>query len=245
MNPIFEKIRSVISGSLQFTVSVSSCRSKIKTKLKRWLGRVLSFLGGCITSAILTVLVVPIQELLEIKRDQVFCPNFLWCNTHLEFTANGEAQCSIGSVGALFDQAISDGDIEVGRQDHALSSLAQRTFLCDDVAWKKQPASEHLRELDLFYSDCFEYRGNKDVGNGFSGAEFKVKTGKNSNVCISNFWKNPYSGILERTSNFRKARAYCIPTLSGQSRKFSSEVKLPICSALDLQSIGFQHLLGQ
>ncbi len=235
--------------SYQSTKVVSCQNIENRSLVRSMLTRFSLFLGGSVASLILSVFLIPILEEIKLWSDQYLCPISPWCRTHLAFKAYDEAQCSIGSVGVLVAQAIGDGDLASGSRDDISISLRDRTYLCDDIVWPKRKAVEHLQDLDFKYSDCFVYHrvvDNNGPSNGVTS--FKVKMGFNSKVCISNFWKNPNSGMLERTHNLNKAFAYCMPNLNLDvpMRQFSEHARLPVCDDQDLEAVGFpDRLLSQ
>ena len=197
------------------------------------------FLLGFLATSFLSVFFHPIVGEVAEWRDQLFCPNILWCNTHLEFKATNDAQCSIGSIGTLVNQAIMDGDL-VGKEYHKMKkSLAARTYLCDDVSWSKKKAVSHLSELDDFYDSCFDYTKQHEKESRHAKLiTFKVHPGRESTACISNIWKNSMTGGLETTNNHKKSFVFCMPYRDVNQRMYSAEYQLPRCTNQDLQAAG-------
>ena len=202
-----------------------------------------SFLIGFVISSLLSVFFHPFFEEVAELRDHLFCPNVLWCSSHMEFKSTVDAQCSLGSVGTLISQAIDDRNLsreEISKMSKLSPvSLATRTFLCDDVSWRQNGAISHLEELDRDYGDCFVYqRNDPSKSGGGSDSIFKVNTGKESKACLSNIWKNPMTGLLAITDRVNQAFVFCIPNREATYRTFSDEAQLPICSMQDLRAIG-------
>ena len=227
------------NGSHQTDCDCEGSRDPNGSRQKRWCDKVQGFLLGILVTGILTgvlnSLVSPMFAWVESKRDALLCPNPFWCDTHLEFKSTTGAQCQIGDIGYLLGKAIDDGDIESNESDS--HSLAARTYLCSDYRLEKGRASSHLHDLAYDYSDCFEYvakRHQKDV--------FRVKTGDDSQACVSNINVNPSTGMLEGGLTFRQGRVFCFPDkiLKG------SEVEglgLRSCSRDVLETVMPNHVL--
>ena len=215
--------------------------------IRRFIPTVGGFVLAFVATSVLSVFFLPIVEDVAEWRDRLFCPNILWCNTHLEFKATDNAQCTIGSIGTLVKQAIMDGDL-AGKQYHGTrKSFAMRTYLCSDVSWQEKRAVTHLKELDDYHESCFVYSQQKEKEAGpVELSTFKVNTGKRSRACISHIWTNPNTGMFERTNSYKQALVFCMPNRDVSQREFSAEHQLPKCTSQDLQIVDFpDSLLAQ
>ena len=225
-------------------LSSSWVNKLLSRRMLRMLPAVGSFFLGFLITSVLSVFFIPVVEEVAEFRDDLFCPNTWWCSSHLEFKSTKDAQCSIGSIGTLISQAISDGNLANAEVHELQGSFASRAFLCDDVVWSMNSATMHLKRLDYNYGDCFIYEANKlTVSESEEGREFKVNLGKDSEACISNIWKNPMTGMLDTTNIIDKAFVFCIPNDNTTRRVFSEKAKLPVCTNQDLRSVGFPESL--
>lgn len=198
-----------------------------------------TFLAGFCTNVVLFPLFSPVTEFAMHERDNLLCPNDLWCNTHQEFIASTDLQCGIGSLDSLVQQAIYDGDIDGGIHQGEFSKT-KRTYLCADVSRGMQRSSIHLRNLASEYNSCFQYierKGKKD--------DFLVKTGVKSSTCVSNVRINPTTGKFDIAEKYMQAHIFCFPAVQNSKRTLVASEDLPLCTRDVLAEIGIPQYLLQ